>query len=83
MDNLRILYLPFVLKGTIMIQRLAALVILSVTLLSQPSQRSDAAAQSKPRARDLGIELDGAPGPLNVSFRKASAIFLNKFPLAS
>ena len=48
-----------------MIQRLAALVILAATLLSQPSQRSDASAQSKPRARDLGIELDGTPGPLN------------------
>ncbi len=48
-----------------MIQRLAALVILAATLLSQPSQRNDAAAQSKPRARDLGIALDGTPGPLN------------------
>ena len=48
-----------------MIQRLAALFILAATLLSQPSQRYDAAAQSKPRARDLGIPLDGTPGPLN------------------
>ena len=48
-----------------MIQRLAALVILAATLLSQPSQLNDAAAQSKPRARDLGIPLDGTPGPLN------------------
>ena len=48
-----------------MIQRLAALVILAATLLSQPSRRNDASAQSKPRARDLGVELDGAPGPLN------------------
>src|SRR5262245_62503773 len=65
LDTIRILYLLLVLKGTIMIQRLAALVILAATLLSQPSQRSDASAQSKPRARDLGIELDGTPGPLN------------------
>src|SRR5262244_1662 len=63
--DLLLLYLPLALKGTIMIQRLAALVILAATLLSQPSQRNDASAQSKPRARDLGIELDGVPGPLN------------------
>jgi D-aminopeptidase len=65
LDAIRILYLPLILKGTIMIQRLVALVILAATLLSQPSQRYDAAAQSKPRARDLGIPLDGTPGPLN------------------
>src|SRR5262245_40621414 len=65
LDTIRILYLPLVLKGTIMIQRLAALALLAATLLSQPSQRNDASAQSKPRARDLGIELDGAPGALN------------------
>jgi D-aminopeptidase len=46
-------------------RRLAAFVIVAATVLAPPSERDDAAAQSKPRARDLGVALDGTPGPLN------------------
>ena len=38
---------------------------LALGLLFQPLDLDDLTAQSKPRARDLGIPLDGTPGPLN------------------
>jgi L-aminopeptidase/D-esterase-like protein len=39
--------------------------ILAATLLSYGPGQGQAAAQSKPRARDLGVPLDGTTGPLN------------------
>lgn len=38
---------------------------LALGLLFQPLDFDDLMAQSRPRARDLGIPLDGTPGPLN------------------
>ena len=48
-----------------MTARGATLVVFGAILLSQALGLDDAAAQSKPRARDLGIALDGTTGPLN------------------
>src|SRR5216117_4351805 len=38
---------------------------LPVTLIVALIMSINASAQSKPRARDLGVPLDGTPGPLN------------------
>ena len=48
-----------------MTARRATLVVFGATLLSQALGLHDAAAQSRPRARDLAIALDGTTGPLN------------------
>lgn len=45
--------------------RLSGPVVLVAALFTQSFGASDSAAQSTPRARDLGIALDGTAGPLN------------------
>ena len=44
-----------------MTHRIAALVLVLLSLALAPA----AGAQSRPRARDLGVPFDGTPGPLN------------------
>jgi D-aminopeptidase len=46
-------------------RRVSTLLVLATLLGVQGELISPAAAQSKPRARDLGIPFDGTPGPLN------------------
>ncbi len=45
-------------------RRIARVLVLAITVAA-PGGFSSAAAQSTPRARDLGIPFDGTPGPLN------------------
>ena len=51
-------------EGMTIHKRVSTLLVLAA-LLGLQGERSPAVAQSKPRARDLGIPFDGTPGPLN------------------